>query len=145
MRISDWSSDVCSSDLEDDFFYSYAKGETDRLYKKAVELLKRTNAVRRLARAEGRQLTEDERLVTLITPAAVRVFEQLTTLARTCAGQVFPTWEWIEAASGLSRASVGRGLSILATLGLIATPRRSVPLDPPPLRPAARTAPTPPP
>src|SRR3546814_10260994 len=97
MRISDWSSDVCSSDL------------TDRLYKKAVELLKRKNAVRRLARAEGRQLTEDERLVTLITPAAVRVFEQLTTLARTCAGKVFPTWEWIEAASGLSRASeIGR-------------------------------------
>ena len=24
--------------FEDDFFYSYAKGETDRLYKKAVEL-----------------------------------------------------------------------------------------------------------
>src|SRR3546814_16563594 len=35
--------------FEDDFFYSYAKGETDRLYKKAVELLKRKNAVRRLA------------------------------------------------------------------------------------------------
>src|SRR3546814_4545138 len=79
--------------FEDDFFYSYAKGETDRLYKKAVELLKRKNAVRRLARAEGRQLTEDERLVTLKTPAAVRVFEPLTTLARTCAGKVFPTWE----------------------------------------------------
>ena len=62
--------------FEDDFFYSYAKGETDRLYKKAVELLKRKNAVRRLARAESRELTEDERLVTLITPAAVRVFEQ---------------------------------------------------------------------
>src|SRR3546814_5104611 len=44
--------------FEDDFFYSYAKGETDRLYKKAVELLKRKNAVRRLARAEGGHLTE---------------------------------------------------------------------------------------
>src|SRR3546814_13288058 len=68
--------------FEDDFFYSYAKGETDRLYKKAVELLKRKNAVRRLARAEGRQLTEDERLVTLITPAAVRGLEQLTNFDR---------------------------------------------------------------
>lgn len=128
--------------FEDDFFYSYAKGETDRLYKKAVELLKRKNAIRRLARAEGRQLTEDERLVTLITPAAVRVFEQLTNLARTCAGKVFPTWEWIETHTGLSRASVGRGLSILAKMGLLDKQRRCVPIDPPADRPKARNAQT---
>lgn len=128
--------------FEDDFFYSYAKGETDRLYKKAVELLKRKNAIRRLARAEGRQLTEDERLVTLITPAAVRVFEQLTNLARNCAGKVFPTWEWIETHTGLSRASVGRGLSILAKMGLLDKQRRCVPIDPPADRPKARNAQT---
>jgi len=128
--------------FEDDFFYSYAKGETDRLYKNAVELLKRKNAIRRLARSEERQLTEDERLVTLITPAAVRVFEQLTTLARTCAGKVFPTWEWIETATGLSRASVGRGLSILAKMGLLDKQRRCVPIDPPADRPKARNAQT---
>lgn len=128
--------------FEDDFFYSYAKGEPDRLYKKAVELLKRKNAIRRLARAEGRELTEDERLATLITNAAVRVFEQLTTLARTCAGKVFPTWHWIEAATGLSRASVGRGLSILAKMGLIDKQRRCVPIDPPADRPKARNAQT---
>src|SRR3546814_12525531 len=93
--------------FEDDFFYSYAKGETDRLYKKAVELLKRKNAVRRLARAEGRQLTEDEQLVTLIPPAAVRVFEQLTTLARTCPGTGVPPWGVIEAARGRSRGGGG--------------------------------------
>lgn len=128
--------------FEDDFFYTYAKGETDRLYKKAVELLKRKNAIRRLARAEGRQLTADERLVTLITPAAVRVFEQLTNLARTCAGKVFPTWHWIETHTGLSRASVGRGLSILATMGLLDKQRRCVPIDPPADRPKARNAQT---
>lgn len=128
--------------FEDDFFYSYAKGEPDRLYKKAVELLKRKNAIRRLARSEGRELTEDERLATLITNAAVRVFEQLTTLARTCAGKVFPTWHWIEAATGLSRASVGRGLSILAKMGLIDRQRRCVPIDPPADRPKARNAQT---
>jgi DNA-binding transcriptional ArsR family regulator len=128
--------------FEDDFFYSYASGETDRLYKKAVELLKRKNAVRRLARAEERPLTEDERLVTLITNAAVRVFEQLTTLARTCAGKVFPTWKWIEAASGLSRASVGRGLSILAKMGLIEKQRRCIPITPPADRPKAHNAQT---
>src|SRR3546814_14819884 len=77
MRISDWSSDVCSSDL----------------VKNADELLEQKNAVRRLARAEGRGLTEAERLVTLITPAAVRVLKRLATLARTCAGKVFPRSE----------------------------------------------------
>jgi DNA-binding transcriptional ArsR family regulator len=128
--------------FEDDFFYTYAKGETDRLYKNAVELLKRKNAIRRLARSEERQLTEDERLVTLITPAAVRVFEQLTHLARTCAGKVFPTWEWIETHTGLSRASVGRGLSILARMGLLDKQRRCVPIDPPVDRPKARNAQT---
>lgn len=128
--------------FEDDFFYSYARGETDRLYKKAVELLKRKNAIRRLARSEGRQLTDDERLVTLITPAAVRVFEQLTNLARNCAGKVFPTWEWIETHTGLSRASVGRGLSILAKMGLLDKQRRCVPIDPPADRPKARNAQT---
>jgi DNA-binding transcriptional ArsR family regulator len=124
--------------FENDFFYSYAKGETDRLYRNAVELLKRKNAIRRLARTEGRQLTEAERLVTLITPAAVRVFEQLTQLARICAGQVFPTWEWIETHTGLSRASVGRGLSILVKMGLLDKQRRCVPIEPTPDRPKAR-------
>lgn len=128
--------------FEDDFFYSYAQGETDRLYRNAVELLKRKNAVRRLARAEARQLSEDERVATLITNAALRVFEQLTTLARTCAGKVFPTWEWIEAASGLSRASVGRGLSILARMGLLEKQRRCVEIEPPADRPKARNAQT---
>ena len=128
--------------FEDDFFYSYAKGEPDRLYKQAAELLKRKNALRRLARAEERELTEDERLATLITNTALRVFEQLTTLARTCAGKVFPTWEWIEAAAGVSRASVGRALSALARMGLIDKQRRCVPIDPPVDRPKARNAQT---
>lgn len=128
--------------FEDDFFYSYAKGEPDRLYKQAAELLKRKNALRRLARAEERDLTEDERLATLITNTALRVFEQLTTLARTCAGKVFPTWEWIEAAAGVSRASVGRALSALARMGLIDKQRRCVPIDPPVDRPKARNAQT---
>lgn len=128
--------------FEEDFFYSYAPGEPDRLYKQAAELLKRKNAVRRLARAEARPLTEDERLATLITNTALRVFKELTTLARTCAGKVFPTWEWIEAAAGVSRASVGRALSALATMGLLDKQRRCVPIDPPADRPKARNAQT---
>src|SRR3546814_18554969 len=41
--------------FEDDFFYSYAKGETDRLTKKAAQLLESKKARRRQARAGGRQ------------------------------------------------------------------------------------------
>jgi len=128
--------------FEDEWFYTYAKGETDRLYQRACELLKGKNAVRRLARVEGRALTEDERLATMITPAAVRVFEQLTQLARLCAGKVFPTWHWIETHSGLSRASVGRGLAILAAMGLLDKQRRCVAIDPPADRPKAKNAQT---
>lgn len=128
--------------FEHEWFYSYAKGETDRLYKQACELLKGKNAIRRLARAEGRQLTEEERLATMITGAAVRVYEQLTQLARTCAGKVFPTWEWIETHTGLSRASVGRGLAILAAMGLLDKQRRCVAIDPPIDRPKAKNVQT---
>lgn len=124
--------------FEEEFFYSYAKGEPDRLFQKAEELLKGKNAVRRLARAEERQLTADEQIVTMITGAAVRVFKELTGLARLCGGKVFPTWEWIERATGLSRASVGRGLKILADMGLIEKQRRCVPIEAPADRPKAK-------
>jgi len=124
--------------FEDDFFYSYAKGETDRIVKNADELLEQKNAVRRLARAEGRELTEAERLVTLITPAAVRVLKRLATLARTCAGKVFPTWKWIEEKTGLARATVGRALAILATMGILDKQRRCVPIEPTAERPKAK-------
>lgn len=124
--------------FEEEWFYTYAKGELDRLLKKATELLKRKNAIRRLARAEGRALTDDEKLATLITPAALRVLEQLTTLARTCSGKVFPSWKWIEAHAGVSRASVGRALEILSKMGLLEKQRRCVPITPPADRPKAR-------
>ena len=68
----------------------------------------------------------------------MRVFEQLTQLARTCAGKVFPTWEWIETHTGVSRASVGRGLSVLAKMGLLDKQRRCVPVEPTLDRPKAR-------
>ena len=128
--------------FEDDFFYSYAKGEPDLLYKRGVALMKRKNAIRRLARAEGRQLTADEQVATLLTRATLSVLEALTTLARTCAGKIFPTWEWIEANSGVSRASVGRALSALVQMGLLEKQRRCIKIDPPRDRPRARHAQT---
>src|SRR3546814_17337197 len=44
--------------FEDAFFYSYDKGEADRPYKKAVELMKRQHAEHRMARATGSTRTE---------------------------------------------------------------------------------------
>src|SRR3546814_20361069 len=81
MRISDWSSDVCSSDL----------------------LVKRHQGVERAFVLDGE-----------IVRAALAVpICQCASPAQLGVS----TWEWIEAASGLSRASVGRGLSILAKIG----------------------------
>lgn len=128
--------------FEDDWFYSYAKGEPDRIYARARDLLKKKNAIRRLARSEGRELTADEKLVVLMTGSALRVLEALKDLARLCAGKVFPTWHWIEQATGLSRATVGRALAALTTNGLIEKQRRCVPIDPPADRPKAKNAQT---
>jgi hypothetical protein len=124
--------------FEQDFFFSYAKGETDRLYKYLKNLFHQKNAIRRLARAEGRDFTADEAKIVSITDAALRVFEVLKDLARTCAGKVFPTWDYIEEKSGLSHASVGRGLDILCRIGLLEKQRRCTPIEPTAERPKAR-------
>lgn len=124
--------------FEDEFFYTYAKGEPDRLYRNLVSLWLQKNAIRRLARSEGRQLTTDESLIVRITGAAVRVFEYLKDLARLCQGKVFPTWETIEEKTGLSRASVGRGLATLYAIGLVQRQRRCVAIDPTAARPKAK-------
>lgn len=124
--------------FEDDFFFKYAKGETDRLYKKLKELFHQKNAIRRLARAEERPLTDEEMMVVSITNAALRVFEVLKDIARKCGGKVFPTWDHIETESGLSHASVGRGLDILCHIGVLEKARRCSPIEPTAERPRAR-------
>lgn len=124
--------------FEDGFYFTYAKGETDRLYKRAEELLANKNAIRRLARAEDRVLTEEERLATLITNAALRVFKQLLQLARKFGGKVFPTYSELERCTGLCRDSVSRALSILERMGLLDRQRRCVAVEPPADRPKAR-------
>ena len=124
--------------FEDDFFYSYAKGETDRIYARAAELEDQKNAIRRSAKAEGRALTPDERRIMLLTPGALRILKVLLELARTCAGKVFPTWEWIEQKSGRSRATVHRALKNLAAVGLLDKQRRCVPIEPTADRPKAK-------
>jgi len=124
--------------FEDDFFYSYAKGETDRIYARAAELEDQKNAIRRSAKAEGRALTADERRIMLLTPGALKILKVLLELARTCAGKVFPTWEWIEQKSGRSRATVHRALKNLAAVGLLDKQRRCVPIEPTEDRPKAK-------
>jgi len=124
--------------FEDDFFYSYAKGETDRIYARAAELEDQKNAIRRSAKAEGRVLTPDERRIMLLTPGALKILKVLLELARTCAGKVFPTWEWIEQKSGRSRATVHRALRNLTAVGLLDKQRRCVPIEPVADRPKAK-------
>jgi hypothetical protein len=124
--------------FENDWFYNYSKGETDRIYARAAELEDQKNAIRRSAKAEGRALTEDERRIMLLTPGALRILKVLLNLARTCAGKVFPTWEYIEQKSGRSRATVHRALSALTAVGLLDKQRRCVPIEPTAERPRAK-------
>lgn len=128
--------------FEDEFFYRYPKGEPDRLYEKAAALLEQKNAIKRLARAEGRALTADEALAVRMTYCALRIFGELTMLARVCHGQVFPSWAWLEKRTGTSRATVHRALNILADLGLIERQRRCVRIEPTAERPKAKWAQT---
>ncbi|MEG3162701.1 RNA replicase [Sphingomonas sp. LB2R24] len=124
--------------FEDDFFFSYAKGETDRIYARAAELEDQKNAIRRSAKAEGRALSPDEQRIMLLTPGALKILKVLLDLARTCAGKVFPTWAWIEQKSGRSRATVHRALTNLAAVGLLDKQRRCVPIKPTLDRPKAK-------
>jgi hypothetical protein len=108
--------------FEDTFFSVPAKGETDRLLAAARRALDDGRRLKREARAGKRSLSVAERLLTLLTSAAIRVYEELLTLARLCKGQVYPSYAGL--ATGLGEATIGRVLNILETVGLLARQRR---------------------
>jgi DNA-binding transcriptional ArsR family regulator len=110
--------------VEDAFFAVPAKGETDRLLRTARAALDAGRRLRRDARAEGRMLTAAERPLAALTPAAVRVFEEICTLARLNAGRVFPTYDHLARATALGRATVARALALLEAAGFLLRQRR---------------------
>jgi len=110
--------------FEEAFFAIPAKGETDRLLHIARRTLDAARRLRRDARAGARELTVAERAIARLTGSAVRVFEEILTLARLNRGRVFPSYDYLAEATGLGRATIGRALAILESVGFLMRQRR---------------------
>jgi hypothetical protein len=110
--------------FEHAFFVSPAKGETDRVLRAARRGLDHARALRREARTGARMLTPAERLLTTLTAAAVRVLEEILTLARLNQGRVFPSYDHLSAATSLGRSTVARSLAALEGIGFLVRQRR---------------------
>ncbi|WP_294327958.1 helix-turn-helix domain-containing protein [uncultured Sphingomonas sp.] len=110
--------------IEDSFFAVPARGETDRLLRAARAALDAGRRVRRTARAEGRMLDAAEAALAGLTAGAVRVFEEICTLARLNGGKVFPTYDHLAKATALGRATVARALAALEAAGFLIRQRR---------------------
>lgn len=110
--------------FEEVFFTTPAKGETDTILRAARRALDAGRRLRRDARAEGRSLTGLEGRLAALTSGAVRVLEEILTLARLNAGRVYPTYDYLAEATSLGRATVARALHVLDAIGFIVRQRR---------------------
>lgn len=110
--------------FEEMFFAVPAKGETDKLLRIARRTLDAGRQLRREARAGTRDLTKTERSLARLTAAAVRVYEEILTLARLNRGRVFPSYDHLSDATCLGRATIARALHILEDIGFLVRQRR---------------------
>ncbi|RZM32548.1 MAG: helix-turn-helix domain-containing protein [Sphingomonas sp.] len=110
--------------FEEAFFTVPAKGETDHLLHVARRTLDAGRRLRRDARAGARILSASERTIAALTAAAVRVYEEILTLARLNRGRVFPSYDHLANATGLGRATVARALPVLEAIGFLVRQRR---------------------
>lgn len=110
--------------FEELFFAVPAKGETDRLLRTARAALDAGRRLKRAAREEGRILSASERAMAALTAGAVRVYEEICTLARLNAGRVFPSYDRLAEATALGRATIARALAILEHAGFLVRQRR---------------------
>lgn len=110
--------------FEDAFFQVPRKGEPDRMLSTAKYALDAGRKLLREYKAGIRTLTASERLLTTLTASAVRVYEELTKLARLCAGKIYPSYDHLVEATGLGRSTVRRALAVLEAIGFIIRQRR---------------------
>lgn len=110
--------------FEEHFFAVPAKGEPDRLLRLARAALDTGRRLKRAVRAEGRVLSPAEAALAGLTAGAVRVYEELCTLARLNQGRVYPSYDRLAAVTGLARATVARGLRALEIAGFLIRQRR---------------------
>lgn len=110
--------------FEDLFFAAPAKGETDRLLRTARAALDTARRLKRVARVEGRELSAGERAIAALTAGAVRVYEELLTLARLNCGRVYPSYDHLAEVTALGRATIARALRVLENAGFLVRQRR---------------------
>jgi hypothetical protein len=110
--------------FEEAFFAVPAKGETDRLLRIAQRTLDAARRLRREARDGSRVLTAAEQAIATLSAGAVRVYEEILTLARLNRGQVFPSYDHLAEATALGRATVARALRVLEAIGFLLRQRR---------------------
>jgi biotin operon repressor len=110
--------------FEDVFFAVPAPGESDRLLRACRRTLDAGRRLRREERAGARVLTASERAIAALTAGAVRVYEEMCTLARLNHGKVYPSYDWLAEATGLGRATVARAIVLLERVGFLVRQRR---------------------
>lgn len=110
--------------FEEHFFAVPAKGEPDRLLRLARAALDAGRRLKRAVRTEGRILSPAEAALAGLTAGAVRVYEEICTLARLNAGRVFPSYDRLAEATSLGRATVARALRALEVAGFLVRQRR---------------------
>lgn len=110
--------------FEDLFFMVPKKGETDALLRTARRTLDAGRRLRREARAGSRILSATERRIAMLTAGAVRVYEEILTLARLNFGRVFPSYDHLAEATSLGRATIARAIHILEDIGFLIRQRR---------------------
>lgn len=110
--------------FEDMFFAAPARGETDRLLRMARAALDAGRRIKRAARVERRDLSAADRAIAALSAGAVRVYEEICTLARLNAGKVFPSYDHLAQATALGRATVARALHVLEAAGFLVRQRR---------------------
>lgn len=110
--------------FEEVFWTPPVKGETDRLLHVARKTLDAARRLRRDARSGVRTLSVCEQRIARLTGSAVRIFEEILTLARLNSGRVFPSYDYLANATGLGRATIGRALAILEAIGFLVRQRR---------------------
>ncbi|MCD2317612.1 helix-turn-helix domain-containing protein [Sphingomonas sp. IC-11] len=110
--------------FEEHFFAVPAKGEPDRLLRLARAALDAGRRLKRAVRMEGRILSPAEAALAGLTAGAVRVYEEICTLARLNRGRVFPSYDRLAEATALGRATVARALRALELAGFLIRQRR---------------------
>ena len=110
--------------FEEAFFAVPAKGEPDRLLCMARAALDTGRRLKRAARVDGRDLSASERAIAALTAGAVRVYEEIVTLARLNRGRVYPSYDRLAEATALGRATVARALDVLEAAGFLLRQRR---------------------